>query len=80
MPSSEDYHLHLHDLRHTASANLRRAGVDATTAMKIVGHGSEQMHRRYNTVEPEDLCRAGSQLAFYQVNRVITPDTLGIRC
>ena len=26
--------LRLHDLRHTASTNLRRAGVDATTAMK----------------------------------------------
>jgi len=68
--------LHLHDLRHTACTNLRRAGVDATTAMKIVGHKSEHMHRRYNTVEPEDLRRAVSQLASYQANTVITPDTL----
>jgi len=52
-----------HDLRHTASINFRRAGVDATTAMKIVGHKSERMHRQYNTVEPEDLRRAVSQLA-----------------
>lgn len=29
--------LRLHDLRHTASTNLRRAGVDTMTAMKIVG-------------------------------------------
>src|ERR1700704_303489 len=29
--------LRLHDLRHTASTNLRRAGVDATTAMKLLG-------------------------------------------
>jgi integrase len=27
--------LRLHDLRHTASTNLRRAGVDPMTAMKI---------------------------------------------
>ena len=66
----------LHDLRHTASTNLRRAGVDATTAMKIVGHKSERMHRRYNTVEPEDLRRAASQLATYQANTLITPDSL----
>ena len=66
----------LHDLRHTASTNLRRAGVDATTAMKIVGHKSERMHRRYNTVEPEDLRRAVSQLASYQANTVITPALL----
>jgi hypothetical protein len=31
---------------------LRRAGVDATTAMKIVGTGQ---NARYNRVEPEDL-------------------------
>jgi integrase len=68
--------LRLHDLRHTASTNLRRAGVDATTAMKIVGHKSERMHRRYNTVEPEDLRRAVSQLAIYQANTVITPEPL----
>jgi integrase len=68
--------LRLHDLRHTASTNLRRAGVDATTAMKIVGHKSERMHRRYKTVEPEDLRRAVSQLASYHANTVITPDAL----
>ena len=50
--------LRLHDLRHTASTNLRRAGVDTMTAMKIVGHKSEQMHRRYNTIQPEDLHEA----------------------
>ena len=65
--------LRLHDLRHTASTNLRRAGVDATTAMKIIGHKSERMHRRYNTVDPEDLRRAVGQLATYQANTVITP-------
>lgn len=66
----------LHDLRHTASTNLRRAGVDAMTAMKIVGHKSEHMHRRYNTVEPEDLREAVSKLASYQANTVITPEPL----
>jgi integrase len=68
--------LRLHDLRHTASTNLRRAGVDATTAMKIVGHKSERMHRRYNTVEPEDLRRAVLQLASYHINTLITPDSV----
>lgn len=70
--------LRLHDLRHTASTNLRRAGVDATTAMKIVGHKSERMHRRYNTVEPEDLRSAVSQLSTYHANTVITPVTLAV--
>ena len=65
--------LRLHDLQHTASTNLRLVGVEAATAMKIVGHKSERMHRRYNTVEPEDLRQAGSQRASYHANTVITP-------
>lgn len=50
--------------------------MDATTAMKIVELKSERMHRRYNTVEPEDLRRAVFQLAAYQANTVITPARL----
>jgi len=64
--------LRLHDLRHTASTNLRRAGVDTMTAMKIVGHKSEQMHRRYNTIQPEDLREAAEKLQRYTANTVIT--------
>jgi integrase len=64
--------LRLHDLRHTASTNLRRAGVDTMTAMKIVGHKSEQMHRRYNTIQPEDLHEAAAKLQRYATNTVIT--------
>jgi integrase len=64
--------LRVHDFRHTASTNLRRAGVDTMTAMKIVGHKSEQMHRRYNTIQPEDLHAAAAKLHKYAANTVIT--------
>src|SRR5262249_18705320 len=57
--------LRFHDFRHTASTNLRRAGVDTMTAMKIVGHKSEKMHRRYNQIAPEDLHQAASKLSVY---------------
>ena len=60
-----------HDLRHTASTNLRRAGVDTMTAMKIVGHKSEQLHRRFNTIQPEDLHEAAAKLQKYTANTVI---------
>ena len=70
--------LRLHDFRHTASTNLRRAGIDTATAMKIVGHKSERMHRRYNTIEPEDLHRAVTKLAAYQANTLITPVALAV--
>ncbi len=58
--------LRVHDFRHTASTNLRRAGVDTATAMKIVGHKSDRMHRRYNTIEPEDLHNAACEAACLQ--------------
>ena len=54
-----------HDLRHCAATNLRRAGVDTITAMKIVGHKSEHMHRRYNSVSEADLLLAASRINTY---------------
>jgi len=52
----------LHDLRHCAATNLRRAGVDTLTAMKIIGHKSDKMHRRYNNISEADLLQAASKL------------------
>ena len=54
-----------HDLRHCAATNLRKAGVDTITAMKIVGHKSELMHRRYNSVSEADLLQAASKINTY---------------
>jgi integrase len=64
--------LRLHDLCHTASTNLRRAWVDTMIAMKIVGHKSEQIHRRYNTIQPEDLHEAAAKLQKHTANTVLT--------
>jgi integrase len=60
--------LRFHDLRHCAATNLRRAGVDTVTAMKLVGHKSEKMYKRYNNVNDEDLLKASVKL-----NTLITP-------
>jgi len=68
--------LRIHDFRHTASTNLRRAGVDTTTAMRIVGHKSDRMHRRYNTIEPADLHQAAAKLHVYRANTLITPASI----
>ena len=63
-----------HDLRHCASTNLRRAGVDTATAMKIVGHKSEKMWKRYNAIEESDLLNAANKLYKYlETNTVLTP-------
>lgn len=42
------------------------------TAMKTIGHKSEQMHRRYNTIQSEDLPEATEKLQRYTANTVIT--------
>ncbi len=75
----EDFHFH--DLRHCAATNLRRAGVDTTTAMQIVGHTSAQMWKRYNHIQDSDLTQAASKLGKYlETNTVITLDaSQGIR-
>lgn len=66
--------LKIHDFRHTASTNLRRAGVDTATATKIVGHKSDRMHRRYNTITPDDLHAAAKKLHNHKTNTLITPE------
>ncbi|MBK5280875.1 MAG: site-specific integrase [Nitrospiraceae bacterium] len=64
-----------HDLRHCASTNLRQAGVDTATAMKIVGHKSEKMWKRYNSIEEQDLTQAAQKVHKYLQEN--TPGTLG---
>jgi integrase len=47
-----------HDLRHTATTSLRRAGIDALTAVKVTGHKTMAMFKRYNTIDEDDLTAA----------------------
>lgn len=54
-----------HDLRHTATTNLRRAGVDALTAMKITGHKTLAVFKRYNTIDEQDLKAAQRRMDTY---------------
>jgi integrase len=47
-----------HDLRHTFTTNVRRAGVDKTVIMKLTGHKTLSMFTRYNTVDEADAKQA----------------------
>lgn len=54
-----------HDLRRTATRNLIRAGVDPKIAMKITGHETEAMLRRYDISAEDDVRNAAVAYSAY---------------
>lgn len=52
-----------HDFRRTAVRNLERAGVPRSVAMKMVGHKTEAIYRRYAIVDETMLREAAEKLA-----------------
>src|SRR5262245_47004790 len=53
----------LHNFRRTAVRNLDRAGLARSVAMKITGHKTESVYRRYAIVSDSDLREAMRKLA-----------------
>ena len=60
-----------HDFRRTAVRNLERAGVPRSTAMKMVGHKTESVYRRYAIVDEAMLREGGAKLAAYSEGKVL---------
>jgi integrase len=56
---------HFHDFRHTAVTNMRRAGIDHLTIMKITGHKTLEVFKRYNSFLEGDLREAARQFNTY---------------
>ncbi len=56
-----------HDFRRTAVRNLERARVPRSVAMRMVGHRTEAIYRRYAIVSESDLHEAAAMLATLDV-------------
>jgi integrase len=70
----------VHDFRRTAVRNLERAGVPRSAAMKMTGHKTEAVYRRYAIVDGGMLKEAAVKLAAlhaieanYQSSSKVTP-------
>ena len=51
-----------HDLRRSATRNMRKAGIDQALRMKISGHKTDSMERRYNIVDVADIKAAAQKM------------------
>ena len=70
----------LHDLRRSAERNLERAGISRSVAMKLTGHKTEAVYRRYAIVAEIDLREAGTKLPLRSGTAAASPslsDNLG---
>jgi integrase len=64
-----------HDFRRTAVRNLERAGVSRSVAMKLTGHKTESIYRRYAIVAEQDLRDGVAKLAALHQKKPLRPLT-----
>jgi integrase len=65
-----------HDFRRTAVRNLERVGVPRSVAMKLTGHKTESVYRRYAIVSEADLTEGVRKLAALHAATAASPRTV----
>jgi Phage integrase family len=58
-----------HDLRRTAARNMIRGGVPQSVAMRVTGHRSDSMFRRYDVASLDDKLEAIRKARTYAATR-----------
>ena len=69
----------VHDLRRCAARNLSRAGFREPVAMKITGHKTNSMYRRYRIVDENELREAQEKLQNYLATQENASKVVGIK-
>ena len=62
----------MHDFRRTAIRNIDRAGITENTAMKLTGHKTSSVYKRYNIVSDRDWEEAAGHLENATVTKKVT--------
>jgi len=68
-----------HDLRRCAARNLSLSGVREQLAMKITGHKTNSMYRRYRIVDEDELRQAQEQQQAFLKNQAATRKVVPLR-
>ena len=63
----------VHDFRRTAVRNLERAGVPRSAVMKLTGHKTEAVYRRYAITDSAMLQEAAVKLAVLHASEAKSP-------
>jgi integrase len=68
----------VHDFRRTAVRNLERAGVSRSAAMKLTGHKTEAVYRRYAIVDSTMLREAVDKLGALHATEANYPSSIRV--
>lgn len=69
----------VHDFRRTAVRNLERAGVPRSAAMRMTGHKTEAVYRRYAITDSAMLQEAAVKLATLHAAEEKRPSSVQVR-